>query len=116
MVHKYGKLFKVNLLGEEAIVLNSGELLKKAFADEGLGDVFNDRPQSVTGKWIVFNSSDILFANVNKPIKILQSMLQRCLKLYERTDVSFDKEAEMELTRLKSVLEESKGGNGTDTA
>ena len=50
MAEKYGDMFSINLLGQQAVVINDVELEKKAFGSAEYGDNFNDRADSFWGE------------------------------------------------------------------
>ena len=108
MVDTYGPIFQINLLGQNAVVINDVELEKKAFGSTKYGDIFNDRPDSFWGKYVCFECSDIAFANANKKTMTKRKMLHRSLKFYGDGIAHFERTNEDELLRFSEQLKLTK--------
>ena len=67
----YGKIFKVSILGKEIIVINDITMLRKAFQVEDFVDVFSDRPDTFSGKYIILDS-DIALGNIDPSKNVAQ--------------------------------------------
>ena len=100
MVAKYGPLFQVNLMGQKAIVINDSKLLKKAFASDTYGNVFNDRADSFFGKYFEFDCHGVVFGKMNKTTLTLRKMFHRGLKLYGDGIEHFEMNSSDEFKRL----------------
>ena len=96
---KYGKIFRVSLLGNENVVINDVDLLRKAFLGEEYGEVFNDKPDTFLAKYILFNC-DIGFGGANKCTYTLRKMLQKGLKVFGDGVLRFEHQVIEELDRL----------------
>ena len=104
LAKKYGPIFRINLLGQTAIVLSDVELAKKAFGSAKYGDVFNDRPAAFWGKYVCFDCSDIVFAHANKKTHTKRKMLHRSLKFYGDGIAHFEDLHEGELINFVNTL------------
>ena len=96
---KYGKIFRVSLLGEEIIVINDINMLRKAFLAEEYGSIFADRPHSFISKYILFDA-DIAFGRANKVTYALRNMLHKGLKVFGDGVARFELQDNEELDRL----------------
>ena len=73
---KYGKIFTVSLLGEDIVVINDINMLRKAFLGEEYGDIFDDRPHSFASKYFMFDA-DLGLGRANKVTFALRKMLHK---------------------------------------
>ena len=100
---KYGKIFKVSFLGEEFVVINDIHMLRKAIHGEEYAGVFDDRPDTFMGKYILFNS-DISLARANMTTYTLRKMLHKGLKVFGEGVTMFEHQVSEELDRLVSEI------------
>lgn len=107
MVDTFGVLFKIKLFGEEAVVINDGELVRKAFTDEPFGDVFSDRPDYFISRCLVFDGCDVLFRRASKTTMLLRKLLHKGLKRFEKAENQFKDE----MKRLLSSLKDTRGND-----
>ena len=96
---KYGKIFTVSLLGEDIVVINDINMLRKAFLGDEYGDVFDDRPHTFTTKYILFDV-DITLGRANKVTYALRKMLHKGLKVFGDGVARFELQVSEELDRL----------------
>ena len=108
MAEKYGDMFSINLLGQQAVVIYDVELEKKAFGSAEYGDNFNDRADSFWGKYVCFDCSDIAFANATKRTMAKRKMLHRSLKFYGDGIEHFERLNEDELLQFLENLKMTK--------
>ena len=100
---KYGNIFRVSLLGEEIVVINDINVLRKAFLEEEYEEVFADRPPSFFHKYIMFGA-DMAFGRSNKVTYALRKMLQKGLKVFGEGVPKFQLQVNEELNRLVMEL------------
>ena len=93
---KYGKVFRVSLLGEEIVVINDIHMLRTAFLGEEYRDIFADRPRSFISKYIVFDV-DIAFGGANEVTYGLRKMLHKGLKVFGEGVPRFELQVSEEL-------------------
>ena len=103
LAQKYGKIFRVSLLGEDIVVINDINMLRKAFLAEEYGEVFADRPLNFFNQYITFNA-DIAFGRSNQVTYTLRNMLQKGLKVFGDDAAKFELQAREELDRLVMEL------------
>ena len=108
MADTYGPIFQINLLGQNAIVINDVELERKAFGSTKYGDIFNDRPDAFWGKYVCFDCSDIVFANANKKTMTKRKMLHRSLEFDGDVIAHFERVNEDELLCFLETLKSTK--------
>ena len=96
---KYGKIFTVSLLGEDIVVINDINMLRKAFLGEEYGDIFDDRPHSFASKYIMFDA-DLGLGRANKVTFALRKMLHKGLKVFGDGVARFELQVSEELDRL----------------
>ena len=95
----YGKIFRVSLLGEDIVVINDINLLRKAFLGDEYGDIFADRPHTFATKYILFDV-DITLGRANKVTYALRNMLHKGLKVFGDGVAKFELQMSEELDRL----------------
>ena len=100
---KYGKIFRVTLLGEDIVVINDINMLRKAFLGDQYGDIFADRPHTFTTKYILFDV-DITLGRANKVTYALRNMLHKGLKVFGDGVSRFELQMSEELDRLVMVF------------
>ena len=106
MVKTYGRIFKINLMGQTAVVISDPDILRKAYGGEQYGNVFNDRPDSFYGKYLGFDCSGIGFAKAdNKATAIKRRMFHRAFKFYGDGIDHFERNAEDEIKQFLDDLE-----------
>ena len=96
---KYGKIFRVSLLGEDIVVINDIHMLRKAFLGEEYGDIFADRPPSFISKYIAFDVN-VAFGRANKVTYALRKMLHKGFKVFGEGISRFELRVSEELDRL----------------
>lgn len=112
MVKKYGTIFRINLMGQTAVVISDPDILRKAYGSEQYGNVFNDRPDSFYGKYVGFDCSGIGFAKAdNKATSIKRRMFHRAFKFYGDGIDHFERNAEDEFKRFLDDLEKTNGSD-----
>ena len=99
----YGKIFKVSILGKEIIAINDITMLRKAFQGEDFVDVFSDRPDTFSGKYILFDS-DIALGNIDQGVGTLRKMLHKGFKVFGEGVAGFEYQVNDELDRLVAEL------------
>ena len=110
LAEQYGRIFKVSLFGEQIVVINDIDMLRKAFLEEEYMDIFAGRPKHFTATYIFFNS-DIGFETYNKRTKTLRKMLQKGFKVFGEGVARFEYQVTEELDRF---LAEIKSKNAED--
>ena len=106
---QYGRIFKVSFFGRQVVVINDITLARKAFLGEKYGDVFNDRPPTFAGKYIVFNSNSIGAGQATKRTFILRKMLHKGFKVFGEGISRFEDHVNEELDRLVSEIDDHEG-------
>lgn len=71
---EYGDVFMFNVFGSNVCVLNSPDLIWKAFYEKQLSDLTSDRPSSFIGQYIGNSYKDILFRRYDDLCKKLKSV------------------------------------------
>ena len=95
----YGKIFRVSLLGEDIVVINDINMLRKAFLGDEYGDIFADRPHTFVAKYIVFDAN-ISLSPANNVTYALRRMLHKGLKVFGDGIARFELQVSEELDRL----------------
>ena len=106
---KYGRIFQVKIFGQTVVVLNDHKLVRKAFANDYYGDVFNDRPASFVGKYVGFGYRNISFGQCDKRTLTLRKMLHKGLKVFGEGVTEFEQHVQDELTRLVNEIHALRG-------
>ena len=110
LAEQYGRIFKVSLFGEQIVVINDIDMLRKAFLEEDYMDIFAGRPDHFTATYIFFNS-DIGFETYNKRTITLRKILQKGFKVFGEGVARFEYQMTEELDRF---LAEIKSTNAED--
>ena len=109
LVKDYGTIFQISLMGQNVVILNEARLVRKAYGSAEYGDVLNGRPASFFGKYVLFNCSDIGFANWNKKTITKRKMWHMAFKLYGSDTGHYEQVAEDEMKSLLDDIETTKG-------
>ena len=104
LAKQYGKIFKVSLFGEEIVVINDIDMLRKAFLEEEYMDIFAGRPHYFTATYILFDN-DIAFGNYNKHTTTLRKILQKGLKVFGEGVAKFEYKMTEELDRFLTEIQ-----------
>ena len=111
LAQQYGKIFQFSILGQTLVVLNDVETIRKALLDEMFRDVFSDRAEHFTGKYIMFDYGDIVFAKSCRKTFTLRKILRKCIKVHGEGADEFEQRTHDE---LHQVILELQSSNGTD--
>ena len=111
MVKWYGPIFQVNILGQTSVVLNDGKLIRKAFSSESYGEVLNDRPDNAYAKYLVYDSSDLVFGKPGKKTKTMRKMFLNALRFFGDGNEQFEHLTD---AILKDFLKEIRETNEND--
>ena len=107
LAHQYGKILQINILGQSCIVLNDVEIIRKALLDETYRDVFSDRADHFTGKYIMFDHGDIIFGKASKTTFALRKILSKCIK-------RFGEDEQQEYDEIHDDISQLEQSEGTD--
>ena len=108
LAEQYGRIFKLSLFGEEIVVINDIDMLRKAFVEEEYMDVFAGRPDHFTAKYIFYNK-DIGFGKHNKHTNTLRKMLRKGFKVFGEGVTRFEYQMTEELDRLFAEINSTNG-------
>ena len=97
---QYGPIFFCNIMKTNMVVLSSPDLIRKAFGSEKYGAIFNDRPESFTGKYLSNNYSGMLVSRYNKLLFKQRKLFHTALHLYGDGVPKFETTVKTEITRL----------------
>ena len=111
MADRYGHILQIKLLGQNIVMINDVDLVRLAFGSDKYCEVFNDKPSSFLGKYIFYDSSDIIFSNFSNPNKktmTMRKMFHRALGFYGDGIAHFNQMNEDELTQVVKELKLTK--------
>ena len=88
--------------------MSDTDIVRKAYGSGEYGDIFNDHPDLFLGKYVFFNSSDIIFASSNKKTMTMRKMFHRALGFYGDGIEHFNQMNEDELIQVIENLKLTK--------
>ena len=97
---QFGPIFKCSIMRTNMVVLSSPELIRKAFASEKYGKIFNDRPESFLGKYYFRNYLGILVARYGETLFKMRKVFHSALHLYGDGIPKYEKAVQSELETL----------------
>ena len=77
--HKYGRMFSFKVFGTVNVVMNDEKLLREAYSSGVYANLFNDRPDTFFGNYVLFNYSDVAFAKYDDATTKLRKALHKGL-------------------------------------
>ena len=107
LAHQYGKILQINILGQTYVVLNDVDTIRKALLDERFRDVFSDKADHFTGKYIMFEYGDIIFGKACERTFTLRKILNKCIR-------HFGEDKQGTHAEVHQVIAELKNSKGTD--
>ena len=103
---KYGEIFKVKILGAEIVVLNSTDLIDKAFNKQG--HIFNNRGKSFVNDYVRLRKT-ISLTNPGREHSSLRKLFTKGLHVYGSGIPRFENVVKSEIKRLIEIMEQQKG-------
>ena len=80
--NKYGPILSFNVLGKVTVVLNDENLVREAYSSSAFSSLFNDRPYSFFGKYVLFENSNVALAAYNEATMKLRKVMHKGLHFY----------------------------------
>ena len=110
---KYGKIFQLRIFGKAFVIINDSKLIKKAFASEEYGDVFNDRPENFIPRYLQpgFESRKERYMQLSEATMTLRKMLHKGLKVFGEGVTRLEQRMDTELSRLINEMESYRGND-----
>jgi len=106
---QYGDIVMTKMMGKHIVVINSPELLRRAFVSEELSPLLNDRPLNFIGDVILYGYKDILLRRNDDDFRAMKTLLKRCMSKYGFLSPHFQSLAERE---FKTVVQQFKDTEG----
>ncbi|KAJ8298666.1 hypothetical protein KUTeg_022726, partial [Tegillarca granosa] len=100
----FGDIYEVNLFGSTVVVLNSPELIRKAFLTEPNATLFSDRVKGSVAQEILHESKDIVFGAYSESWVKRRKLGHKVLKAYGAGIKNIEKSVTEELTYVTSKL------------
>ena len=98
----YGKLFQLRIFGKTLVIINDSKLIRKAFASEEYGDVFNDRPENFIPRYLQlgFESRKERYMQLGEATVAVRKIIHKCLKVFGEGVTRVEQQTDAELSRL----------------
>ena len=80
--HKYGRMFSYKVNGTVSVVISDEKLVREAYSSGVYADLFNDRPDTFIGKYVLFNYSDVGFSMYDDATVKLRKAMHKALHFY----------------------------------
>ena len=102
----YGKTFQLRLFGKTLVIINDSKLIRKAFASEEYGDVFNDRPENFIPRYLQlgFESRKEQYMQLGEATVAVRKIIHKCQKVFGEGVTRVEQQVEAELSRLINVI------------
>ena len=106
---QFGPIFKCNIMRTNMVVLSSPELIRKAFASEKYGKIFNDRPESFIGKYCSNNYSGMIVGRYGETLFKMRKVFHTALHLYGDGVPKFENAVKSEIENLIQKIRNLEG-------
>ena len=108
---QFGPIFTCNIMRTNMVVLSSPDLIRKAFASDRYGKIFNDRPDSFIGKYCSDNYSSMIVAPYGQTLFKLRKIFHKALHIYGDGVPKFENTVK---TEIENLIKKIKGFEGED--
>ncbi|WAR04905.1 CP2D6-like protein [Mya arenaria] len=106
---KFGDIFMFSMFGTKVVVLNSPDLIKKAFAGKELALKLSDRPPSFIGHFVGNGYKDILFRRYDELCSKLKSVTLKAMYTARNGNPDFD---DMQMAEINDYVRKITNSNG----
>ncbi|XP_022320258.2 cytochrome P450 2J4-like isoform X3 [Crassostrea virginica] len=106
---QYGSIVSFKLNGKNFLVLNSLDVIKKAFVSEDIGPLMSDRPLNFIGEYISFGYKDVLLRRCDEEFKKMKELMIRSMKLHDFNSSTFQQLMSEELTHVLTKFQKTNG-------
>ncbi|XP_060063804.1 vitamin D(3) 25-hydroxylase-like [Ylistrum balloti] len=106
---QYGDIISFKILGQNIVVLNSPELIRKAFESEEFASLVNDRPPNFIGKYVMYNYRDVLLNRYSESFRKMKKLMVSCINKHGFSSKHFQDIADEE---FRCVLNQFHAQNG----
>lgn len=106
---QYGSIVSFKLNGKNFLVLNSLDVIKKAFVSEDVGPLMSDRPLNFIGEYISFGYKDVLLRRCDDEFKKMKELMIRSMKLHDFNSSTFQQLMSEELTHVLTKFQKTNG-------
>ncbi|XP_033758198.1 vitamin D(3) 25-hydroxylase-like [Pecten maximus] len=106
---QYGNIIGFKILGQNILVLNSPELIRKAFESEDFAPLMSDRPPNFIGEHIMYGYRDVLLNSYNESFKKMKKLMVSCINKHGFSSKHFQDIADEE---FQCVLNQFHAQNG----
>ena len=108
---RYGKIFQLKIFWTTLVIINDSKLIRKAFASEEYGDVFNDRPKNFIPRYLQlgFESRKERYMQIGEATSAVRKIIHKCLKVFGDGVTRVEQAIESELSRLITEIGECNG-------
>ena len=98
----YGKIFQLRIFWKTLVIINDSKLIRKAFASDEYGDVFNDRTEHFIPRYLQlgFESRKERYMQLGEATVAVRKMIHKCLKVFGEGVTRVQQQLEAELSRL----------------
>ena len=98
----YGKIFQLRIFGKTLVIINDSKLIRKAFASEEYGDIFNDRPENFIPRYLQlgFETRNERYMQLGEVTVAVRKIIHKCLKVFGEGVTRVEQQTEVELSRL----------------
>lgn len=88
---QYGDVFMFNMFGRKVVVLSDPDVIRRTFADTGVGSKTSDRPPSFIGHFIADSYKDILFRVYDDLCHKLKCATTKAIYSIDKENVDYDR-------------------------
>ncbi|XP_069115898.1 cytochrome P450 2D27-like isoform X2 [Argopecten irradians] len=106
---QYGNIVSFKILGQNIVVLNSPDLIKKAFESDEFAPLMSDRPPNFIGRHVMYGYKDVLLNSYNESFRKMKKLMVSCINKYGFSSKHFQDIADEE---FRGMLNEFHARNG----
>ena len=103
----YGDVLELKILDSRNLVLNTADMLMKAFTEDEFKTIFNNRPRIYFAEHFYFGGQSITYKNPDKDHSNLRKALSKGLHVYGEGVSKFEEIVRDEIKRVMGEIERS---------
>lgn len=104
---QYGDVFQFQMLGKKFLCINSVEVLRETFLQEPCATINAYRSPTFTGKYLLKNYSDVIFASPSSLWEKRRKFVYRLLHTYGEGITSLENQVLQNLIRFKGKIRQN---------
>ncbi|XP_061169736.1 cytochrome P450 2J6-like [Saccostrea echinata] len=106
---QYGNIVSFKMNGKNFLVLNTVDVIRKAFTSDDIGPLMSDRPLNFMGEYIAFGYKDVLLRRYDEDFSKMKELMIRSMKLHDLNSNTFRELMSEELSHVLAKFQKTEG-------